>query len=129
MLSPHPGEAGHLLQCTSKEIQQDRFHAINALQARYGGTIVLKGAGTLIKEDTGLTSLCRLGNPGMATGGMGDVLTGVITGLIAQGIALGEAARLGVHLHARAGDLAAHRGERGLLASDLMPHLRRLVNA
>ena len=129
VLSPHPGEAGHLLQCTSKEIQQDRFHAINALQARYGGTIVLKGAGTLIKEDTGLTSLCRLGNPGMATGGMGDVLTGVITGLIAQGIALGEAARLGVHLHARAGDLAAHRGERGLLASDLMPHLRRLVNA
>jgi len=128
VLTPHPGEAGHLLQCTSKVIQQDRFGAIDALTARYGGTIVLKGAGTLIKQDAGMTCVCRLGNPGMATGGMGDVLTGVIAGLVAQGMGLNEAAQQGVHLHAAAGDLAAHQGERGLLAGDLMPHLQRLVN-
>jgi NAD(P)H-hydrate epimerase len=89
---------------------------------------VLKGTGTLIADANGGLTLCNAGNPGMASGGMGDVLTGVIAGLIAQGLNLSDAASLGVCLHAEAADRAAQEGERGLLATDLMPWLRRLVN-
>jgi len=128
VLTPHPGEAGRLLGCSNSEIEQDRFSAIASLEASYGGVIVLKGCGSLIlDEDAGL-ALCSEGNPGLASGGTGDVLTGVIVSLIAQGMGLREAARLGVVLHAAAGDLAAAEGERGLLAGDLFPHLRQLVN-
>jgi hydroxyethylthiazole kinase-like uncharacterized protein yjeF len=127
ILTPHVGEAARLLNCTSKEIQTDRLAAAKQLQKKYGGVIVLKGAGTLIITDK-TASICKAGNPGMASGGMGDVLTGVIAGLVAQKINLQHAAELGVYLHATAGDLAAKEGERGLLASDLMPYLRKLVN-
>jgi NAD(P)H-hydrate epimerase len=92
----------------------------------------LKGSGTVIVDDKGNVSICSAGNPGMASGGMGDVLTGVIAGLLAQRISLGldsgDVARLGVCLHASAGDNAAAAGERGLLASDLMPWIRKLLN-
>ena len=129
VLTPHPGEAGRLLNMTSTQVQQDRFSAVHALQAKYGGVSVLKGAGTLIHSASAVTKICPAGNPGMASGGMGDVLTGVIAGLIAQGFCPEEAARLGVCLHAEAGDqAAANHGERGLLASDLMRPLQRLVN-
>jgi NAD(P)H-hydrate epimerase len=128
VLTPHPGEAGRLLGMTSQDIQRDRFTAIGALQSRYGGTIVLKGSGTLILTADGIADICGAGNPGMASGGMGDVLTGVIAGLIAQNIHPAEAARFGVCLHAAAGDLAARDGERGLLASDLLGKLRGLIN-
>lgn len=129
ILTPHPGEAARLLDCSTKELQNDRFDAIQQIQERYGGIIVLKGAGTLVKASHRLIGVCDAGNPGMATGGMGDVLTGVIAGLVAQGLKLSEAARLGVCLHAEAGDEAAKAvGERGLLASDLMPWVRRLAN-
>lgn len=128
ILTPHPGEAGRLLGCTSGEIQQDRFAAVRAIQERHGGIIVLKGAGTLVCVPGGEISLCSEGNPGMGSGGMGDVLTGVIAALVAQDVPLADAARLGACLHAAAADRAAHGGERGLLASDLMPHLRRLAN-
>ena len=128
VLTPHPGEAGRLLGVTNQEIQRDRFTAISSLQSRYGGTIVLKGSGTLIQTSDGIADICGAGNPGMASGGMGDVLTGVIAGLIAQKIHPAEAARLGVCLHAAAGDLAAKDGERGLLASDLLGKLRYLLN-
>jgi NAD(P)H-hydrate epimerase len=117
-----------LLNCTSTEIQQDRFAAVQELQQRYGGVIVLKGSGTLVIDPAGNVAVCSDGNPGMATGGMGDVLTGVIAGLLAQGLNPVAAARLGVCVHAAAGDEAAKAGERGMLATDLMPWLRRLAN-
>ncbi len=129
ILTPHPGEAAALLDCSTTELQNNRFNALRFLQKRYGGTIVLKGMGTLIGTDKGESFLCGAGNPGMATAGMGDLLTGIIAGLCAQQIALGDAAKLGVWLHATAADQAAQiLGERGLVASDLFPYLQRLVN-
>ncbi len=128
VLTPHPGEAARLLGVTSQEIQKDRFDAIRKLQAKFGGVIVLKGAGSLVCGPDGLPRVCTAGNPGMASGGMGDVLTGVIAGLLAQRLGLFDAAALGVQLHAAAGDEAAKAGERGLLACDLMDALRRLIN-
>jgi NAD(P)H-hydrate epimerase len=128
VLTPHPGEAARLLGTSTAAIARDRFGAITELQARYGGVVVLKGAGSLIRGPDGLAQVCTAGNPGMASGGMGDVLTGVIAGLIAQGLDTMAAARCGVQWHAEAGDLAAIDGERGLLAADLLGPLRRLVN-
>ncbi len=128
ILTPHPGEAARLLNCSTREVQADRFSAIDALQRKYGGVVVLKGSGSLVIDQDGAVSLCDAGNPGMASGGMGDLLTGVIAALIAQGLSLADAARFGVSLHASAADHAAMCGERGMLASDLLPHLRKLVN-
>ncbi len=129
ILTPHPGEAARLLGCTSAEIQADRFQAVQALQQRYGGIVVLKGSATLINNGETPTRLSTWGNPGMASGGMGDVLTGVIGGLLAQGLPLMDAACVGVTLHGMAADKSAEQeGERGMLAMDLMPHLRHLAN-
>lgn len=130
VLTPHPGEAGRLLGTTAGEVQADRFEAVRRLQRRYGGTVVLKGAGSLVCDPVGAIGLCHGGNPGMAGGGMGDLLTGVIAGLIAQGKDPAEAARLGTAVHAAAGDLAAAEegGERGLLAGDLLAPIHRLMN-
>ncbi len=128
ILTPHPGEAARLLDCDTAVIQADRFNTALKLQRRYGGVIVLKGSGTVIVDQDGDIGVCSAGNPGMASGGMGDILTGVIAGLVAQGLGLRDAARVGVCLHAAAGDEAAREGERGLLACDLMPVLHRLVN-
>ncbi|WP_022948316.1 bifunctional ADP-dependent NAD(P)H-hydrate dehydratase/NAD(P)H-hydrate epimerase [Methylohalobius crimeensis] len=128
MLTPHPGEAARLLESSPRLVEEDRFAALAAMLERYGGVCMLKGAGTLVGETESTPGICALGNPGMASGGMGDVLTGVLAGLIAQGMPLFEAARMGVCLHAAAADAAAAEGERGLLATDLMPWLRRLVN-
>ncbi len=129
ILTPHPGEAARLLQTATSDIQSDRFAAVESLQKKYGGVVVLKGSGTLIRDESGQTCVCSGGNPGMATGGIGDVLTGIIVGLIAQGFSLAEAAKSGVCLHAQAADKAAAiNGERGMLASDLFPHIRKLVN-
>ncbi|MGH8502062.1 MAG: NAD(P)H-hydrate dehydratase [Gammaproteobacteria bacterium] len=128
VLTPHPGEAARLLGVTTSAIQQDRYQAVERLQRRYGGACVLKGAGTLIRSEI-RTAVCAAGNPGMASGGMGDVLSGVIAGLMAQGLSGTQAAELGVCAHAAAGDrAAAARGERGLLATDLFVHLQQLVN-
>ncbi|MEJ2645515.1 MAG: NAD(P)H-hydrate dehydratase [Gammaproteobacteria bacterium] len=129
VLTPHPGEAGRLLGGGAREVQADRFAALGRLVARFGGTCVLKGAGTLIGDADGSVSVCTRGNPGMASGGMGDVLTGIIAGLCAQGLALPAAARAGVCVHGAAGDRAARAGERGLLASDLIRELRAELNA
>jgi NAD(P)H-hydrate epimerase len=128
VITPHPGEAGSLLGLDAAQVQADRRQAAGALQARYGGTVVLKGAGSLVVAGSGTPWLCRAGNPGMATAGMGDVLTGIIAALLAQGLDPEAAAAAGVEIHARAGDRAANRGERGLLASDLLAELRGLVN-
>jgi NAD(P)H-hydrate epimerase len=89
---------------------------------------VLKGAGSLVADGEHPIAVCRFGNPGMASGGMGDVLTGVVAGLRAQGLSAWDASCVGTTVHGRAGDAAAADGQRGLLAADLLPHLRRLVN-
>lgn len=128
VLTPHVGEAARLLNRSSDEINRDRFSAVKALQAQYGGVVVLKGAGSLICDSDGSVTLCSGGNPGMATGGMGDVLTGIIASLIAQGLSIGDAAKAGVALHAEAGDKAAAMGERGMMALDVVGELRHLVN-
>jgi len=128
VLTPHPGEAARLMGISSQAIQQDRMTALKEMNKRFGGVTVLKGAGSLVLAPNSLPALCDKGNPGMASAGMGDVLSGVIGGLIAQGIPLGDAAKMGVCIHAMAGDLAAKEGERGMIAMDLMPYLRRLSN-
>jgi NAD(P)H-hydrate epimerase len=128
VLTPHPGEAGRLLGKSTDEVQRDRFAAARELARRYGAIVVLKGSGSLIAHQDGRLDVCTWGNPGMASGGMGDLLTGVIAALMAQGCSAWDAARIGVGLHARAGDVAARRGERGLLASDLLDPLRALGN-
>jgi NAD(P)H-hydrate epimerase len=128
VLTPHPGEAARLLQASVRDIEADRYAAVRALAARYEACVVLKGAGSLIADPNGRLAVCPWGNPGMATGGMGDLLTGIIAALLAQGCMPWQAACLGVGLHARAGDAAAEEGERGLLASDLLQPLRRLLN-
>lgn len=129
ILTPHPGEAARLLQEDVEFVQVDRIESANALVNRFGGVVVLKGAGTIVQMENELPSICPYGNPGMATAGMGDVLSGVLGGLLAQHFSLLFAAKIGVLLHAVAGDEAAKiQGERGLIATDLMPHLHRLVN-
>lgn len=125
VITPHPGEAGRLLGRSAAAIQEDRAGALAALQARYGGTVVLKGAGSLVSAQP-VPYLCSGGNPGMGSAGMGDVLTGVIAALMGQGVA--AAAAIGVEAHARAGDRAAAGGERGLLATDVLDQLRAVVN-
>ncbi len=129
VLTPHPGEAARLLGITSTEVQTDRFAAVTSLRDRFGGTVALKGAGSLVAGATGPIRLNRTGNPGMAGGGMGDVLTGVIAGLVAQGMEPGVATVAGVYLHGYAADQCAGEGERGMLAGDLLPVIRALVNS
>ena len=129
VLTPHPGEAARLLACSTSDIGADRYAAVAELQRGYGGVCVLKGAGSLIADGQGV-QVATTGNPGMASGGMGDVLAGTIGGLSAQGLSPGDAARLAVYVHGEAADrAAAEQGERGLLAGDLLPWLRRCLNA
>ncbi|WP_404470990.1 NAD(P)H-hydrate dehydratase [Vreelandella venusta] len=128
VLTPHPGEAARLLGCTVADIQSDRPAAAQALQRARGGVVLLKGAGSLVAGPTGLV-VCPYGNPGMASGGMGDVLSGMLGTLMAQYHSSEQAAWLGVMIHALAGDEAAKaEGERGLLASDLASYARALIN-
>lgn len=129
VITPHPGEAARLLGITTAEIGVDRFAAVAALTARTGAVALLKGAGTLIAGASGDgVALCPYGNPGMASGGMGDVLSGVVGALLAQGMDARAAACFAACLHGAAGDLAAlEQGEPGLRASDLAPHLGCLV--
>lgn len=127
VLTPHPGEAARLLGTTSKAIQANRFTAIADL-AKLGGVWILKGAGTLVKTATE-SFVCPYGNPGMASGGMGDALTGIIAGLIAQRLSLPTAVLLGALIHSLAGDEAAKQGERGLVASDLIDKIRLFANS
>jgi NAD(P)H-hydrate epimerase len=128
ILTPHPGEAGRLLGTSAGEVQADRLAAAQGIASRYGGVVVLKGAGTLVVQREALPAICDQGNPGMASPGMGDVLTGVIAGIVAQTADLARAAQAGVLVHAMAGDMAARRGERGLLATDLFTYLPTCVN-
>jgi hydroxyethylthiazole kinase-like uncharacterized protein yjeF len=128
ILTPHPGEAARLLGVTTQEIQHDRLGALDRLIERFHGTVVLKGAGTLVGASGRTPGVCERGNPGMASAGTGDVLTGAIAGILAQCRDTWAAARVGVLVHAMAGDAAARGGERGVLASDLARELHHAVN-
>lgn len=129
VLTPHVGEAARLLGISVDEIQSDRQAAALKLAAKYQAVVVLKGAGSLIASFTGELAQCTAGNPGMSSGGMGDVLTGIVAGLLAQGLSPWQAACLGVCVHAQAADqVAAQNGMRGMLASDLFAPLQSLVN-
>lgn len=131
ILTPHPGEAATLLDCGVAEIQMDRFAAVEKLAATYGGVCLLKGSGSLIKDagEAEMSYLCSAGNPGMASGGMGDVLSGIIAALVAQGLGLRQALCSAVCIHAEAADtVAGQRGQRGLLATDLLETVQQLVN-
>lgn len=126
VLTPHPGEAARLLGMRTGAVQLDRIAAARALKERYKSTVVLKGVGSLICGEQ--VALCPYGNPGMGVGGMGDVLTGILSAFIAQGLSPECAAQTAVLAHALAGDRAAVRGERGLIPSDLLEELRSVVN-
>jgi len=128
ILTPHPGEAARLLGESAQDVQRNRLAALDRLLERYDGIIVLKGAGTLVGARRRTPGLCERGNAGMATAGMGDVLTGAIAGILGQCRDLWAAARVGVLVHAMAGDAAARGGERGLLASDVARELHNSVN-
>ncbi|MCW5589477.1 MAG: NAD(P)H-hydrate dehydratase [Legionellales bacterium] len=128
ILTPHPGELARLNHCDVQHIQQNRWQQLHAACERYQGVLVLKGAGTLIMSQEKLHSVCGEGNPGMASAGMGDVLTGVIAALIAQGFPLALSAQIGVCAHARAGDIAARLGQRGLIASDVIQTLIQVMH-
>jgi NAD(P)H-hydrate epimerase len=127
VLTPHPKEASRLLHCSTDAVQKDRFKAVDAMAKSFGATVVLKGPGTLI-SDGGHVSLLSAGGPAMASGGMGDVLSGVVGGLMAQGCETLYAAQLGASLHASAADkLAEDKGVRGILATDLIPLIQQLL--
>lgn len=127
ILTPHPAEAARLLNCSTLEIQSDRLTAIKKLQRKFGGVIVLKGNGTLIYDGQQM-ELCRYGNPGMAKGGMGDVLTGTITSLLAQEMDLFDAACLGVNLHAAAADnIAKTEGLTAVIPSKIPKYYSKLL--
>jgi hydroxyethylthiazole kinase-like uncharacterized protein yjeF len=129
VLTPHPGEAARLLSTVTQAIQSNRLDAVYKLQQKFGGVCVLKGNGTLIATSKEMIRVCDAGNPGMASGGMGDVLSGIIGGLLAQRLSLFDAAKLGVLVHAIAGDMvAAEQGERGMLALDLLQAVRKILN-
>ena len=129
IMTPHPAEAGRLLDCSSGEIQSDRVGAALRLAERYGAVVALKGCGTVVAEPQGRYAICPFGNPGMASAGTGDVLAGVIGAMVAQGLDVWRATLAGVLAHALAGDLAAAQtGERGMLASDITAHLPAVLN-
>ncbi|WP_413731309.1 bifunctional ADP-dependent NAD(P)H-hydrate dehydratase/NAD(P)H-hydrate epimerase [Sodalis sp. RH20] len=129
IITPHPGEAARLLNTKVGDIESDRLLAAKNIIKRYGGVVVLKGAGTLIADDEGRMAVADVGNAGMASGGMGDLLSGIIGGLLAQKLPLYEAACAGCVVHgATADQLAAEKGTRGMLATDLLPALSQFVN-
>ena len=124
LLTPHPGEMARLTGGTSGEIQKDRLGAAREFAAAYQVILVLKGAGTLTALPDGTTFFCPTGNPGMASGGMGDLLTGIIGGLTARGLSLADAARSGTFIHGACGDLLAQqKGPWGVPASELIASL------
>jgi NAD(P)H-hydrate epimerase len=127
VLTPHPGEMARLLGKSTAEVQRDRLSAVRALAAGTNAVCVLKGARTLIGRPDGTVYVNPTGNPGMATAGAGDVLSGICGGLLAQGLSPLDAAICGVYAHGLAGDLVARRtGLAGLVASDLLLGLQEV---
>src|SRR3989441_6078610 len=119
VLTPHPGELARLLGVTTADVQRDRLGIASRVAREQNVCVVLKGAGTVVAGSDGRLAVNPTGNPGLATGGTGDVLTGIITGLLAQGVTPWGAACAGVYVHGLAGDLSsAEMGEKGLIARD-----------
>lgn len=132
VLTPHPGEAAALLDCTTEDIQKNRMGSAAEIVRIYGGVCVLKGIGTIVSSlEYPEAQICELGNPGMATAGMGDVLSGIIGALLAAGdYGLTEAAAAGVWLHSNAADFAADKkSDTGMIASDVIECLPRVFKA
>lgn len=128
ILTPHPGEMGRLMGIGPSEVKAKKLELVKTLSQQYGVIVVLKGAGTIIGDPSGKIYINPTGNPGMASGGMGDVLTGFIGGLLAQGVEPLEAAKLAVYLHGLAGDLACEElGELSLVATDLFRFLPKAI--
>lgn len=128
VITPHPGEMARLLKTTVEEIQANRMEVAREAAREWGVSVVLKGSRTVVAQPNGETYINITGNPGMATAGSGDVLSGIIAGLVAQGMRPDTAAWVGVYVHGRAGDLAKEKtGERGLLAGDLVRALPALL--
>lgn len=128
IMTPHPAEAARLLNGKVSEVENNRFQAISKLTKQFNVVCLLKGAGTLVAAQDNIW-ICENGNPGMASGGMGDVLTGTLGALLAQNMTSRLACLYGVCLHSYAADCVADKhGERGMLASDLFPEIRRLIN-
>ncbi|MGB0458949.1 MAG: NAD(P)H-hydrate dehydratase [Porticoccaceae bacterium] len=129
VLTPHAGEAARLLGVSVAEVEADRFSAVQQLQQKYNAVVLLKGSGTLIAGADQIIKVCPYGNPGMATAGMGDLLSGIIGSLVAQGLSLQDATELGCCLHSAAADrLVDDSGYRGVAATDLLPYLQKLLN-
>jgi len=130
IFTPHPGEMARLLGTSVPEVQENRIQMARDFAQRKGIILVLKGARSLVASPAGKVFINPTGNPGMASGGMGDVLTGMIGGFLAQGLPSLEAARLGVYLHGLVGDLVAHQqGERGMAATDLIEETPKVLRA
>ncbi|AIF50810.1 bifunctional ADP-dependent NAD(P)H-hydrate dehydratase/NAD(P)H-hydrate epimerase [Pelosinus sp. UFO1] len=123
VLTPHPGEMARLVGLTTEEVNQDRIYIARQAATEWGSIVILKGARTVVAFPDGEVYINSSGNAGMATAGAGDVLTGVITGLIGQGLSSHEAALAGVYLHGLAGDIVARGGMIGMVASDLIKAL------
>ncbi|HET8800738.1 MAG TPA: NAD(P)H-hydrate dehydratase [Marinobacter sp.] len=130
ILTPHPGEAARLLNCPVAEVEADRMAAARRLQALFGGTVLLKGAGTVVASESGQVDIISGSNPGMATGGMGDVLSGIIGALVAQIEDPARAATLGAAVHLAAANLASEKkGFMGLIPTDVIDALPRVYRA
>lgn len=128
VLTPHPGEMSRLTGLSIASIQKDRVKGAKTYAKKWNAVVVLKGHKTVVAAPTGKTYINTTGNPGMASGGVGDVLTGVIAAFIAQGFSLFDAAKAGVFVHGLAGDMAKkEKGEYGLIASDIVCHLPRAI--
>nr|WP_322853351.1 NAD(P)H-hydrate dehydratase [Marinobacter sp. X15-166B] len=128
VLTPHPGEAARLLGQSVSEVEANRVQAVQALQHRYGGTVLLKGAGTLVASAAEVPAMVTGSNPGLASGGMGDVLSGMVGALLAQVREPGAATEIAAALHlACAGRAAAKRGFMGLIATDIIDTLPQLL--
>ncbi len=129
VITPHPGEAARLLDCGIDDIQNGRSTAITVLNKRFNASVVLKGAESLCATRDGKLHINQTGNPGMSSAGMGDVLSGMIAALMAQGLSADEAVLLGVHLHGAAGDaLAQQQATIGMSATEVTEWARWLLN-
>ncbi|MDD4978485.1 MAG: NAD(P)H-hydrate dehydratase [Gallionella sp.] len=129
LLTPHPGEAARLLGCDIGDIQQNRLEKADELRSRYHSSVVLKGAGSVCATSDGKLYINSTGNPGMSSAGMGDVLTGILAALVAQGLAADDALLLAVHLHGAAGDeLAQQNAMLGMSATEVTAWARWLFN-
>ena len=130
ILTPHPGEMARLAGVSVEEVQRQRLEIARKLAVEWRKVVVLKGAYTVVAASDGRARISQSANPGLASAGTGDVLTGVIAGLVAQGLPLFDAAACGVYLHAQAGEMIRWElGEAGMLAGDLLPALPRVIMA